>query len=63
MRDQELESESFMADHQSRPEGHKGPIAAVFLLESRNEEYLLEYLLRRYSGKYYRPRYPTMMLL
>jgi Protein of unknown function (DUF3843) len=39
-----------------------GSIAAAFLLENQNEDYLLEYLLRRYSGNYYRPRYPTMML-
>jgi hypothetical protein len=39
-----------------------GSIAAAFLLENRKEDYLLEFLLRRYSGKYYRPRYPTMML-
>ena len=38
-----------------------GSIAAAFLLENRNEGYVLEYLLRRYSGNHYRPRYPHMM--
>ncbi len=40
-----------------------GSIAAAFLLENQNEDYLLEYLLRRYSGNYFRPRSPTMMLV
>lgn len=37
-------------------------IAAAFLLENQTEDYVLEYLLRRHSGNYYRPRYPTSMV-
>jgi hypothetical protein len=37
-------------------------IAAAFMLEAHNETYVLEYLLRRYKGRFYRPRYPTLTL-
>ena len=35
-------------------------IAAAFLLEKQKEGYVLEYLLRRYKGSFYRSRYPTL---
>jgi len=35
-------------------------ITAVFFLGNRTEDYVLEYLLRRYKGRFYRPRYPTL---
>jgi hypothetical protein len=35
-------------------------IAAAFMLEARKETYVLEYLLRRYKGQFYRPRYPSL---
>jgi len=38
-------------------------IAAAFLLEQHKEEYVLEYLLRRYKGRFYRPRYPTLTIV
>jgi hypothetical protein len=37
-------------------------IAAAFLLEKQPEAYVLEYLLRRYKGRFYRPRYPTLTI-
>ena len=37
-------------------------LAATVGLEDRREGYVLDYLLRRFSGRYYRPRYPTMKL-
>lgn len=37
-------------------------IKAAFLLGKRREEYALEYLLRRYKGQFYRPRYPTLTI-
>lgn len=40
-----------------------GSIAAAFLLEKQKEDYVLEYLLRRYKGRFYRPRYPTLTIL
>jgi len=38
-------------------------IAAAFLLEKQKEDYVLEYLLRRYKGRFYRPRYPTLTIV
>jgi Protein of unknown function (DUF3843) len=38
-------------------------IRAAFLLGKHDEGYLLEYLLRRYKGRFYRPRYPTLTLV
>jgi len=38
-------------------------IAAAFLLQKQKEDYVLEYLLRRYKGRFYRPRYPTLRLV
>jgi hypothetical protein len=38
-------------------------IGAAFLLGKHEEGYLLEYLLRRYKGRFYRPRYPTLTLV
>jgi hypothetical protein len=38
-------------------------IAAAFLLDNQKEDYVLEYLLRRYKGPYYRPRYPAITLV
>ena len=35
-------------------------IKAVFLLGKHDEHYALEYLLRRYKGTFYRPKYPTL---
>jgi Protein of unknown function (DUF3843) len=37
-------------------------IRAAFLLGHRREDYALEYLLRRYKGRFYRPRYPTLTI-
>jgi hypothetical protein len=37
-------------------------IKAAFLLGKRRESYALEYLLRRYKGRFYRPRYPTLTI-
>ncbi len=37
-------------------------IKAAFLLGKRREAYVLEYLLRRYKGRFYRPRYPTLRI-
>jgi len=37
-------------------------IAAAFLLETQ-ADYMLEYLLRRYKGRFYRPRYPTLTIV
>jgi hypothetical protein len=37
-------------------------IKAVFLLGKRRESFALEYLLRRYKGRFYRPRYPTLTI-
>jgi hypothetical protein len=37
-------------------------IKTAFLLGKRREGYALEYLLRRYKGRYYRPRYPTLTI-
>lgn len=37
-------------------------IKAAFLLGKRREGYALEYLLRRYKGRFYRPRYPTLTI-
>jgi uncharacterized protein DUF3843 len=38
-------------------------IAAAFLLENTKAEYVLEYLLRRYKGRFHRPRYPAIRLV
>ena len=38
-------------------------IAAAFMLEAPNEPYVVEYLLRRYRGRFYRTRYPTLTLV
>jgi hypothetical protein len=38
-------------------------IKAVHLLGKHDESYVLEYLLRRYKGRFYRPRYPTLTLV
>ncbi len=38
-------------------------IAAAFLLDRQKEDYVLEYLLRRYKGRFYRPRYPTLTIV
>ncbi len=38
-------------------------IKAAFLLGNRHESYTLEYLLRRYKGRFYRPRYPTLTIV
>ena len=38
-------------------------IAAAFLLEKQKEDYVLAYLLRRYKGRFYRPRYPTLTIV
>ena len=40
-----------------------GSIAVAFSLEKQNEDYVLEYLLRRYKGPFYRPRYPALTLV
>ncbi len=40
-----------------------GSIRAAFLLGKHEEGYVLEYLLRRYKGRFYRPRYPTLTLV
>ena len=37
-------------------------IAATFLLGKQKQDYVLEYLLRRYKGAFYRPRYPTLTI-
>ncbi|MGC8644556.1 MAG: hypothetical protein ACP5XB_32225, partial [Isosphaeraceae bacterium] len=38
-------------------------IAVAFVLERQKEGYVLEYLLRRYKGRYYRPRYPILTIV
>jgi hypothetical protein len=38
-------------------------IKAVFLLGKHEEDYVMEYLMRRYKGKFYRPKYPTLTLV
>ncbi len=38
-------------------------IRAAFLLGKHREGYALEYLLRRYKGRFYRPRYPTLTIV
>ena len=38
-------------------------IAAAFLLENTRAGYVLEYLLRRYKGRFHRPRYPAITLV
>jgi hypothetical protein len=38
-------------------------IEAAFLLGKVPEPYALEYLLRRYKGPFYRPRYPTLTIV
>jgi hypothetical protein len=38
-------------------------IRAAFLLDKHDEDYALEYLLRRYKGVFYRRRYPTLTLV
>src|SRR5208337_4319843 len=38
-------------------------IEAAFMLEKQKEDYVLEYLLRRYKGRFYRPRYPTLTIV
>ena len=38
-------------------------IKAVFLLSKHEEDYVMEYLMRRYKGSFYRPRYPTLTLV
>jgi hypothetical protein len=38
-------------------------IEAAFLLDKQRRDYALEYLLRRYKGRFYRPRYPTLTLV
>jgi hypothetical protein len=37
-------------------------IKQAFLLGKREEEYILDYLLRRFKGKFYRVRYPTVTI-
>jgi hypothetical protein len=37
-------------------------IKAAFLLGKHREGYALEYLLRQYKGRFYRPRYPTLTI-
>jgi hypothetical protein len=37
-------------------------IKAAFLLGKHREDYAPEYLLRRYKGRFYRPRYPTLTI-
>ena len=37
-------------------------IKAAFLLGKHREGYATEYLLRRYKGHFYRPRYPTLTI-
>ncbi len=38
-------------------------IRAAFLLANHDEHFALEYLLRRYKGTFYRPRYPTLTIV
>ena len=38
-------------------------IAAAFMLAKQQEAFVLEYLLRRYKGRFYRPRYPSLTLV
>jgi hypothetical protein len=38
-------------------------IRAAFRLDKHDEDYALEYLLRRYKGVFYRRRYPTLTLV
>jgi hypothetical protein len=38
-------------------------IKAVFLLGKHEEDDVMEYLMRRYKGRFYRPRYPTLTVV
>ena len=38
-------------------------IAAAFMLDARQEDFVLEYLLRRFKGRFYRPRYPSLTMV
>jgi hypothetical protein len=38
-------------------------IKVAFLLGKHEEGHVLEYLMRRYKGRFYRPRYPTLTVL
>ena len=38
-------------------------IVTAFSLDQQNADYTLEYLLRRYKGQSWRPRYPTLTLV
>ena len=38
-------------------------VNAAFVLGGRHEDYALEYALRRYKGRFYRPRYPTLSIV
>jgi hypothetical protein len=38
-------------------------IKVAFLLGKHEEGHVLEYLMRRYKGRFYRPRYPTLTLV
>ena len=37
-------------------------IMKAFFLGKRKEEYILDYLLRRFKGEFYRVRYPTLRI-
>jgi hypothetical protein len=58
-------SESISPDFVRRLAGVWGveSIKAAFLLGKHEKGYLLVYLLRRYKGRLYRPRYPTLTLV
>lgn len=37
-------------------------IEAAFALDGQRQDYALDYLLRRFKGRYFRPRYPTLTI-
>ena len=58
-------SESISPGFVRRLVGESGveSIRAAFLLGKHEEGYVLEYLMRRYKGRFYRPRYPTLTVV
>ena len=43
--------------------GSESISAAFFMPDSEDDEFILDYLLRRYKGHFYRTRYPSISIL
>src|SRR4051812_49297548 len=58
-------SESISPGFVRRLAGESGveSVKAVFLLGKHEGSYVLEYLMRRYKGQFYRRRYPTLTMV